>query len=133
MRRVIPVVVVALSLLVPVGAGGDTWDGNKLLEYCTPFVEGKSGDLFQQGYCVGFVGGVVHALILARDMPAAVGYSCLPDGVTNGQVARIVHKWLQENPEHLHERQVLPVIYALVRAFPCETPTPAAPAPGPGE
>jgi len=45
---------------------------------------------------------------------------CIPDNVTLGQTAKIVSKFLEENPEHLHQPAQSLVYAALYIAFPCE-------------
>ena len=132
MRRVIPVVLVALFLGTTARAEGEN-DGTKLLRWC-----GDSAVDYWTGYCFGYLTGVVHATQtvegeVVRAIPSVRPSWCIPSGVENEQTRLIVVKWLKANPEKLHGDADILVQHALVDAFPCETPTPAAPAPGPGE
>lgn len=45
---------------------------------------------------------------------------CVPAEVNNGQVFRIVKKWLDDNPDKLHWRADTIIYVALLQAFPCK-------------
>ena len=62
--------------------------------------------------CLTYVTGVFDALRLLQVV-------CAPAGVTNDQAARVVLKFLRDNPQRLHEHRVVLTVEALVRAFPC--------------
>ena len=43
-----------------------------------------------------------------------------PDGATRGQASRVVKKYLDDNPQELHEDKAVLAVMALMGAFPCE-------------
>jgi hypothetical protein len=45
---------------------------------------------------------------------------CLPTNVTMGQVARVVVKYLENDPQHLHLGSGALVLSALIEAYPCK-------------
>ena len=96
-------------------AGFDT--GNRLYEDC------RSGNYFNRGYCGGYVTGIVDTLeaLQSRGIlpPTAL---CVPEEVTKGQLADVVLKYLEQNPERRHLEAGSLVPEALNRAFPCSTP-----------
>lgn len=104
-------------------------DGNSLLRICRIAIDvydGRpaQGNAVEQGAasiaCANFMQGVTHTNLFYQAAPRAAPAACLPnDGISNGQAARIVIKFYQENPEHLHEPAALGTIYALSKAFPC--------------
>jgi hypothetical protein len=44
---------------------------------------------------------------------------CIPIGVSTGQGARVVIKYLRDHPEQLHEDGPILTFNALIAAFPC--------------
>lgn len=76
------------------------------------------------GRCIGYLEGGLTGLELANDAakkmkpPVALGF-CLPDKVTNGQMARVLVSYLERNPARLHEPTLGLYLRALVEAFPC--------------
>jgi hypothetical protein len=79
-------------------------------------------------YCMGYLQGVVEAFRQWEGMTDSVSKfttlhtyppGCIPDGVTAGEVVKVVIKYLNDNPNKLHERQYIVVIDALATAYPC--------------
>ena len=65
---------------------------------------------------------VLFALGISVSFIAAPAKAALFTGnVTQGQVERIVKKYLQEHPKDLHEGRWALTVKALVDAFPCST------------
>ncbi len=62
--------------------------------------------------CLTYVTGVFDTLQLLQAV-------CAPAGATNDQAARVVQKFLRDNPQRLHEHRVVLAVEALVREFPC--------------
>src|SRR5207249_3199182 len=105
----------AVVLLIPsaaVFAQGSSWrdDGNGLLRTCKLFLNGpaKTGDEALASapglFCAGFVSGIMEMSILYRELHQGPSLICVPeDQVTTNQAVRIVVKYLEANPEHLHE------------------------------
>lgn len=75
----------------------------------------------QMGSCTGFMQGITNANLFYQDHLKGRGlYFCLPEkGISNGQAARIVVKWLQEHPEELHNDAIVLAMVAFSSAFPC--------------
>ena len=94
------------SLLMPSSAGAIT--GNDLLRY---FDESRtSGELVATTYVAG-----------VRDAFDLFNETCVPGEVTNGQLTKIVHKYLKKTPESLHVPAAVLVYTAAHQAFPCPT------------
>lgn len=69
----------------------------------------KYGEMFAMGYIVG-------ATEVLRDYKDV----CIADGVTQGQLKDVVKKYLDENPESLHEAAYVLVYSALRKVWPCK-------------
>jgi hypothetical protein len=108
-RLVAMTTAVALACL-PASAETATafYSGNALWNEC-------SGDnAFQSGLCMGFVAGISDAMSLAAIK------ACFPPGVTVGQTADVVKRFLGQHPERRHEAAAGLVAQALSEAFPCK-------------
>jgi len=99
----------------------DRQDGNALLRHCSPVerpLEGLVPSEFVDAFiCFSYLRGIIDAEgIHQADNTQKF---CLPDGVTNNQLALIVLKGLRALPERLHERNSV-LVYAIFRnAFAC--------------
>lgn len=99
-------------------------DGNKLLENCkaaVTFMESKQlKDEFKIGVCFGMIQGVRNTMINLNNAVRMEYQLCWPEnGISNGQAARIVVKYLEENPADLHKDEVLLAMGAFVNAYRC--------------
>ena len=66
--------------------------------------------------CIGYVQGFREALAVAK----LVGVlPCVPGKATNGQLARVIVKHLEENPQNLHHAKSAGAYAALIKAYPC--------------
>jgi Rap1a immunity proteins len=120
----------AVALLIPsaaVFAQGSPLSnsGNELLRTCKLFLKGPgtTGDEASasgQGlYYAGLVSGIVEMGILYRETDRGQSLFCLPDDqVTTNQAVRMIVKYLEANPEHLHESTS--VLTTLALAFDSE-------------
>lgn len=102
-----------LAMSMPVQA----LTGNELLKYCE---EGNNEALkvhFQSNaFCLGYVTGASEGLFYADNRNVV----CFSDGVTVEQLKKVVMKYLNDNPQKLHESYV-PLIYSSIKeAFPCK-------------
>lgn len=109
-------------------------DGNSLLRECRAAVRALDGEKLdinestEAGLCMGYIAGVADLDAVWRSESKKGEFKnfplhiCLPEGgeVKLGQSARIVLKWLKDNPEKLHYRGDLAVLLALDQAFPCK-------------
>jgi hypothetical protein len=100
--------VTATLLLAPITAWSAT--GNSLRDWGSGYEQ--NGNTFADGVYLGYVAGVVDVL-------SGIAF-CPPKGMTNGQGASVVWKWLSANPERWSEPGGDLVIAALNRAYPCK-------------
>lgn len=88
----------------------DVNSGNHMLPSCKALtVKGDASEPFAQGICSGTIDGLFYA---------GAGL-CPPDGVTVGQMTRVVVKYLEQNPQRLHEDFKKLALEAMRRAWPC--------------
>lgn len=100
--------------LLPLAAHAGFDSGNRLYEDC------RSENYFNRGYCGGYVIGIVdtiEAMQESRLLPADA--LCIPEGVTKGQLADVVTRYLADHPAQRHDEAGNLVPEALKRAFPC--------------
>ena len=120
MRYKILAVMTLVSTLVCSHAGAVEYtseyleSGRGLLEDCE-----DAGSNFNSGYCLGFIHGMCSMHDYAARKYSARLY-CAPDEVTNGQVRRIIIKFLKDHPNRLHETDLILAVDALREAFPCK-------------
>lgn len=72
------------------------------------------------GYLHGFDNGNRVALIFA-EKKGVLPY-CIPDGVTYGQMGRVLCRYLKDNPNQTHESMAALTAAALAKAWPCKAP-----------
>lgn len=111
MRFMMVTVLVGLSL----SANAEFVSGNMLRTWLRESEKSDAGtnfDLQQAAQSMGYLKGVYDA---ARSV-----WVCPPDGVTVGQVERIVIKHLDANPEQWARPADVLVVAALSQAFPCK-------------
>ena len=97
-------------------------DGNDLLEQCELADKGLQTSLIPIGYCIGRITGVIDSwLIRNGQIGSPFSVFCIPEGVTNDQLKKIVVKYLREHPETLHTYDVGLIVLATTEAFPCNT------------
>ena len=123
MRCIFPLVfalVVALHSNAAVAS-----DGNRLLQACGDVERFKDGgnsrsNLMGIGFCFGLMEGITFSNELYKLRAPGKEFLCLPKGgVTNGQAARVVLRYLRDHPEQLHENAFFLAVMALRDAFPC--------------
>jgi hypothetical protein len=115
------VILLTLLLYLPVSNASD---GNELLGYCKSAIElfdaGHTKDESGASFCIGYVIAAKETLSVASMASTDLKIrACIPDGVTGVQGVRVVTKYLENNPEALHERMLTLTIVALREAFPC--------------
>ena len=97
-------------------------DGNGLLSNCQralrAFGEGDtSARSLEAGICLGYAAGYRDALDYQKlYTPIEI---CIPDAATNGQIMRVLVKFLEENPEQLHQNAGALAFAALKIAYAC--------------
>lgn len=120
-------VAVAVALVGVLASGVVMADGNKLLEQCQQAVRAMdkipttSVDLLGIGRCMGMVEGVRSTMVIYKSVLPDNQKVCLPkQGIDNGQAARILEKFLHDNPAMLNENETFLTILAFKQAYPCE-------------
>ena len=79
--------------------------------------------------CIGYVEGVVQGIseevnyVHAKTDKEPPRPFCLPDGTENGQLIRVVLKYIGDHPEKAHYSSALLIGLALMDAFPCKPRT----------
>jgi hypothetical protein len=102
---------VALMMCSPVNAGVFL-TGNDLLRAC----EAEEKKIV----CIMFSMGALDAYTVTIMEREELFPMCTPDGLEGGQLARIVTKYLQQNPEELTNAAATLVLVATALAFPCK-------------
>jgi len=74
------------------------------------------------GYVSGFVNGVEFEAGYAEAQAGRKLHKpfCRPDDTENGQLIRIVLKYIRDNPEEAHHQTAVLVMNALAKAYPCK-------------
>jgi hypothetical protein len=102
-------------------------DGNTLLKNCQAVVrlmdneQVSNTNSMEVGHCFGMVEGVRGTLFIYEESIPKNLRVCLPEGgINNGQAARIISKYLHDNPASLNEDATLLAILAFKTAYPCK-------------
>lgn len=109
-------------------AESDRPSGHNLLQDCTVFlniVEDGSADRNDLGSayrCASYIRGIadMNSAYAAVHADAIEPFFCAPQNVSTGQMVRVVVKYLNENPDSLHNDKFLETWRALSQAFPCK-------------
>jgi len=93
----------------------------ELLQWCEAGL-GSNPDSFNLILCTSYITGVGegYGTTLTHIYPSRDRLICLPNNVTRGQAARVVLKYLKNNPETLHYLASYQTLVALQKAFPCK-------------
>jgi len=119
--------------------------GNRYLEICSsnekPQAQLNEMDFLNLGLCQGFMlgfhDGIGTAIAILQLNDSSLSYLknsmedikiCTPAGVENGQLIRVVMKYIRDHPEQAHEPAAVLVVKAELNAFPCPV-TPPTPRP----
>jgi len=117
----------ALMVAQPVYAA----DGNTFLADCKAYVKMEETQLTaaeeQLGaiFCGAYLTGFIESHMIDTDKRIKVKHGdpiyCLPQkGFTVGQLARMVIKYLEDNPDKLHQDAKMAVLGSLIVSFPCQ-------------
>jgi hypothetical protein len=93
--------------------------GNDLQDDCSAALQGQSGA--RAGLCMGFIDGYRELAVMTQ--PSNAKLLCLPDAVSNGQLLRVIAKYLGQHPERLHLPAAQLIYDATNDAFPCPAAT----------
>ena len=111
----------------------DDWkgDGNSLLAKCSLAVrvfDGEklsSSDAVEGGFCLGYIWGNQDTdhmvqMLEEHEKITLLKHACPPSKASTAQAARIVVKYLRDNPERLHMPASVLVTDAIRSSFPCK-------------
>jgi hypothetical protein len=102
--------------------------GNVFLRLCSSVEKAQRTDAETQLgagcllYIAGFVDGAETGNVstMVQMKPTTIPKPfCRPDNTENGQLVKIVLKYIREHPEDAHQPTGLIVLWAFQRAFPC--------------
>lgn len=119
-------ILMALAILLSLGfASGQASaearafiNGKELLRLC----DGAAADGFTRATdCLGYISGLsdAHEVFVALGL-APKQWCWPPDGISNRQMASIVHQYLSDNPAWLEKSAALLSFFALFEAYPCD-------------
>jgi hypothetical protein len=117
MRKSVAVLFGAAALALTITAASaaeDVTSANFVLLNCRGFINRSVPDdpaaLIAQGYCLGFIEGLVYGGGKAI---------CVPSGVTTGQAFKVVIAYIEVRPARMHEPFRILALEALRSAWPC--------------
>ena len=82
-------------------------------------------DMVEGSHCLGYISGVAFSITIweAANKDKHFGLetvpACLPDNGTTEEYVKVVLRYLDQNPNKLHEGYGLLVFFALRDAYPC--------------
>ena len=109
-------------------AGSDSWDstGIFIAEDCST----PRGSV-REDQCTWYLTGVIDSLhFLKNSEPYIQGSEflpCLPKKMKYRQGFRVITKWVNDNPKHLHHHSIPIIAAALNQSFPCKKEQKAPP------
>src|SRR2546430_10833567 len=133
------VLLVTATAFVVAEEARSTTDGNALLRQCTYALRADEeptpniglGGAFSAGLCIGLVQGMLDLNTAYTAYYQATNNTtrplfCVPVGasIASEQGVRIILRYLQTNPERLHQTGSVLALQALREAFPCPTAPP---------
>jgi hypothetical protein len=109
-------VAILLALTMPANAQTNPRStANEMLSGCKGFIGDKTPPSLKEALGQGRCGGFVAALVYARSV-----FSCVPEGATQEQGARIVVKYIEARPKRMDEPFGKLAVEALEEAWPCK-------------
>jgi len=130
MRHIVILFVLLIATASIAADGSYTTDNSrKLLDECRKGAQFRDSpstssqeNLMYFGKCTGYIRGVADgyylAYMAAGNLPAERRL-CVPTSVTNGQLMRVVVKYLEDNPSQLEVNASFSTVLALRKSFPC--------------
>jgi hypothetical protein len=104
----------------------DLLSGNALLPYCKAGIDGgvsggNNGQAVYSGICAGIIIGVSSAMRYnAKTNVNSLLCAHIPVEASNGQLARVVIRYMETHPKELHEPLTTLAALALKDAWPCK-------------
>lgn len=120
MRRMLLLLLLCIGGAAQSGTARASADnGNFLLEHCQAFLRDRNAS-FSAGWCLGRV-SAAHDMWTTFDRRETVRRLCSPEPPpSNDQVARVVTRYLENNPARLHENDIVLIYHAILDAWPCK-------------
>ena len=126
MKKLLSLLVFICASLLASNAHAEEQDGSFFLQSCGAAVKQADGGQLTQDegavalVCVAYISGFLDAMTLTAKFTKGKRNVCTPErGVSNSQAARLLVKYLRENPQTLHESGRMSLYIALGKAFPC--------------
>ena len=104
-------------------------DGNALLRECDSALRAADNEPStnpdpvergsDMGQCLGLVSGVWHTHMLMVDEFGSSEAFCPSETISAGQMARLVHAYLDEHPAELPAWDTILILRAFVETYPC--------------
>jgi hypothetical protein len=110
------VAVLATGIFISGPAPASEFTGNKLQAHCSD--QSDMGKLICVTFLQGLVAGIEAGDGSKQKDPRIW---CFPEGATLKQGRLVVEKYMQENPQILHQDAAVVAVSALMLAFPCKT------------
>ena len=107
------VAITTAILLASISPQANSKTGLEILE---SIEKSEDARIMMHLYLMGVSDGLYHATTALYDEVIL----CIPDDVTNTQMALVVEKYLKDNPEELHENITTLAFYAMLEAYPCK-------------
>ena len=94
----------------------------ELLWACKPTTStATTKEILRKVHCIGYITGILDGIPLVFAIRPESRFFCSPTGgISAGQQVRIVVKYLEDNPEKLHDSARMQALLALAQAFPCK-------------
>ena len=122
-KRILSLVFITTLLFSTFSAHSAYERGEEILWDCDPenFDSKDFETILKTTRCMGYVSGILDGAQLVFGLKPESRMFCPPDaGISIDQQLRIVRKFLEENPEDLHESGRMSVLLAFQLAFPCK-------------
>ena len=99
--------------------------GNDLVVSCSANISS-----FEYGACLGYVHGVIGGFDMGSSGQQSIEIKgrptidlCVPNGVTNWQIVKVILAYTEKHPEQLHHPADVIVTKAIAEAWPTESNT----------
>ena len=101
-------------LLSCAGVQADIFDGKELMARC------GSQRIDEVNTCVGYLAGIADSDRAAPAWRSTKSLFCIPQGVTTGQLRKVLLDYVEQHPEQMEFNAAILVGNAFIEAFPCD-------------